>query len=64
MKKAMRDLVEHCEINRTHEHGKPCPVTDKPIPLKRGIYIWTDRSREGFFNSCYACNEPKHGKEG
>jgi hypothetical protein len=61
MKKALRDLLSEAEANRTHEHGKPCPITNKPIPSKGSFYIWTDHSREGYFNSCYACNQPTQG---
>ena len=35
-----------------HEHGKPCPITGKPIPNE---FIHTDRRRGGTLNACKAC---------
>lgn len=59
MKQALKDLLNEAESNRTHEHDKPCPITGKAIPKRGSYYIWTDHSRPGYFNSCYACNTPK-----
>ncbi len=39
-----------------HYHGRPRPVTGKPIPHEQ---IFTDHARRGCYNSCAACSDDK-----
>jgi len=41
-----------------HEHGKPCPITGKPIPKIRGReVIYTMYKRKGVLNACGSCGK-------
>ena len=40
-----------------HEHLKPCPITEKPIP---GELIFTVKKRGGTLNACGACATPSY----